>query len=174
MSDFPDVRWGSESSRLRRPAIKFASTRGGSWLLRTVTPLDRRLLLRTSGRFTLLGPVGAPTVLLETTGAKSGLPRITPLIYVRDGDRLVVVGSNFGQAKHPAWSGNLLKNPDAVVIMGGQRIPVRAELLSGQAAEDGYHLLSELAEAYTVYRGRTDRQIRVFALTRKPGTSQAA
>lgn len=174
MTEFPDVRWGSEQSRLRRPAIKFASTRGGSWLLRTVTPLDRRLLLRSKGRFTLLGPVGAPTVLLETTGAKSGLPRVTPLIYVRDGDRLIVVGSNFGQANHPAWSGNLLKNPDAVVIMGGHRIPVRAEHLAGQAAEDGYRLLSELAEAYTVYRGRTTRQIRVFALTRRPQSSPAA
>ena len=168
MTDFPDVRWGSENSRLRRPAIKFAATRLGSWLLRTATPLDRRLLLKTQGRFTLLGPVGAPTVLLETTGATSGLPRITPLIYVRDGDRLVVVGSNFGRPEHPAWSGNLIKNPDAAVIIGGKRIPVRAELLSGAAAEDGYRLLAELAEAYTVYRGRTDRAIRVFALTRGP------
>jgi deazaflavin-dependent oxidoreductase (nitroreductase family) len=174
MTDFPDVRWGSESSWLRRPAIKFASTRAGSWLLRTATPLDRRLLLRTDGRFTLLGPVGAPTVLLETTGAKTGLPRVTPLIYVRDGDRLIVVGSNFGQAHHPAWSGNLIKCPDAVVIMGGRRIPVRAELLTGRQAEDGYRLMSELADTYTVYRGRTDRQIRVFALTRRPLTAEAA
>ncbi len=166
MSDFPDVRWGSEDSRLRRPAIAFAATRAGSWLLRTVTPLDRRLLLRTHGRFTVLGPVGAPTLLLQTTGASSGLPRVTPLIYVREGDRLIVVGSNFGRAEHPAWSGNLIRNPDAVVIMAGQHIPVRAELLRGPAAEDGYRRMSELAEAYTVYRGRTDRQIRVFALAR--------
>ena len=167
MTDFPDVRWGSENSPLRRPAIKIASTRAGAWLLRTATPLDRRLLLRTHGRFTVLGPVGAPTMLLETTGARTGQPRVTPLIYVRDGDRLIVVGSNFGQATHPAWSGNLIKNPDAVVIMGGQRIPVRAELLDGRAAEDGYRQLSELAEAYAVYRSRTDRRIRVFALTRR-------
>lgn len=163
---FPDVRWGSDRSWLRRPAIKLASTGPGSWLIRTMTPLDRKLLLRTDGRFTMLGPIGAPTILLETTGAKSGLPRVSPLLYARDGDRLIVVGSNFGQEKHPAWTGNLIKSPDAVVIMAGQRIPVRAELLHGRAAEEAYRLMSELADVYTVYRGRTDREIRVFALTR--------
>lgn len=164
---FPDVRWGSDNSKLRRPAIKLASTRPGSWLIRTMTPIDRKVLLRTGGRFTMLGPIGAPTVLLETTGAKSGLPRVSPLLFARDADRLIVVGSNFGQQKHPAWTGNLLKSPDAVVILAGQRIPVHAELLHGQAAEDAYRLMSELADVYAVYRTRTDRQIRVFALTRR-------
>jgi deazaflavin-dependent oxidoreductase (nitroreductase family) len=92
---------------------------------------------------------------------------VSPLLYARDGDRLIVVGSNFGQHKHPAWTGNLIKSPDAVVIMAGQRIPVRAELLRGQAAEEAYRLMSELADVYTVYRGRTDREIRIFALTRR-------
>src|SRR3712207_2304310 len=100
---FPDVRWGRDGSRLGRPAAAFAATRLGSWLLRTATPLDRRLLLRSRGRFTVLGPIGAPTLLLTTTGAKSGRPRTSPLLYWRDGGCLHVVGSNFGQAHHPAW-----------------------------------------------------------------------
>ena len=164
MTEWPEVRWGSERSILRGPAVAFASTRPGSWLIRTLTPLDRRLLIRSRGRFTVLGPVGAPTLLLTTTGAKSGLPRTTPLLYAKDGDALVVVGSNFGQGHHPAWTGNLLKNPEAVVTMAGQDIPVVATQLQGEDAERAYAAMEGLARTYTEYRSRTDRQIRVFRL----------
>ncbi|MGZ4651034.1 MAG: nitroreductase/quinone reductase family protein, partial [Kineosporiaceae bacterium] len=101
MTAFPDVRWGSDSSRLRGPLTAFASTRAGSWLIRRLTPLDRRLLVRSRGRYTVLGPVGVPLLLLTTTGAKSGLARTTPLVFTRDGDSLILVGSNFGQERHP-------------------------------------------------------------------------
>ena len=104
-------------------------------------------------------------MLLTTTGAKSGLPRTTPLVFARDGDAIVVVGSNFGQGHHPAWTGNLLKEPRAVVTIGGQDIPVDAQLLEGPEAEAGYRLMTEMAKNYAVYRDRTDRQIRVFRLT---------
>ena len=93
-------------------------------------------------------------------------PFVIPMLYARDGERLIVVGTNFGQAAHPAWTANLIKQPDAVLIMGGRRIPVRAELLDGDEAERAYGLMRELADVYSVYRTRTDRQIRVFALHR--------
>jgi deazaflavin-dependent oxidoreductase (nitroreductase family) len=165
MSAFPDVRWGTESSVLRRPLVAFSVTRFGSWVIKTMTPLDRRLLVRSRGRLTMLGPIGAPLLLLTTTGAKSGLPRTTPLIYARDADSLIVVGSNFGQDRHPAWSGNLLAKPDATVTLAGQDVPVRAELLDGEAGEAGYRQLVELTRTYEEYRSRTDRSIRVFRLT---------
>ena len=165
MSGFPDVRWGSSSSWLRGPAIAFGSTRPGSWLVRTLTPLDRRLLVRTRGRRTLLGPIGLPTLLLTTTGAKSGLPRTTPLLCARDGDSLVVVGSNFGQDRHPAWTSNLLASPACTVTIGGVDVPARAELLAGAEAEAAYALMAAQARTYDVYRSRTDRAIRVFRLT---------
>lgn len=161
---FPDVRWGSESSRLRKAAVAFGSSPVGSWLLRTATPLDRRLLLRSRGRFTLLGPIGAPTVLLTTTGAKSGLPRTTPLLYWRDGGRLHVVGSNFGQGHHPAWTGNLLKEPRATVTIGGKDVPVRATQLTGAERDRVWQGFVDMASTYAVYKTRTDRDIRVFAL----------
>jgi deazaflavin-dependent oxidoreductase (nitroreductase family) len=164
---FPDVRWGKEREWLRGPVTAFSSSKPGSWLIRTLTPLDRRILLRSKGRRTLLGPIGAPTLLLTTTGRKSGLPRTTPLLYTRDGDALVVVGSNFGQAHHPAWTGNLLAQPDAAVLMGGDEIPVHAELLTGAAAEAGYARMVEVTQTYTEYRSRTDRDIRVFRLARR-------
>ena len=163
---FPDVRWGSESSRLRKPATAFASTRAGSWLVRTLTPLDRRILTRTRGKYTVLGPIGAPTLLLTTTGAKSGQPRTSPLLYCRDGDRLLVIGSNFGQAHHPAWTANLRAHPDAVVTIGGVDVPVVAQQLAGderQRAIDGFIAMTGV---YAAYLKRTDRDIRVFALER--------
>jgi deazaflavin-dependent oxidoreductase (nitroreductase family) len=165
MATFPDVRWGSERSMLQRPAVAFAATHLGSRLIRSMTPLDRRLLLRSRGRYTVLGPIGAPVLLLTTTGAKSGLARTTPLVFARDGDSVIVVGSNFGQGRHPAWSGNLLTHPNAVVTIGGKDIPVTAELLTDEAAEAGYRAMEQLARTYREYRSRTDRTIRVFRLT---------
>jgi deazaflavin-dependent oxidoreductase (nitroreductase family) len=128
-------------------------------------PLDRRLLVRSNGRFTLLGPVGAPVLLLETTGRKSGQTRVSPLLFARDGDSIVVVGSNFGQQHHPAWTGNLLAKPEAVAVVGGRRIPVSARRLEGDEAEAAYQKMVAIAETYSAYRGRTEREIRVFRLT---------
>jgi deazaflavin-dependent oxidoreductase (nitroreductase family) len=168
MAGYPDVRWGSENSRLREPMVAFSTTKVGSWLIKTMTPLDRRILTRTKGRFTALGPIGAPTMLLTTKGAKSGLERTSPLLYSRDGDSIIVVGSNFGQDKHPAWTGNLIAHPDDVVVtIGGKHIPSHAALLDGEEAERGYQLMAAATRTYTEYRSRTDRAIRVFRLTAK-------
>jgi deazaflavin-dependent oxidoreductase (nitroreductase family) len=165
MTEIPDLRWGSSDGVLSRWAARFASTRPGSWLVRTMTPVDRRVLIRSNGRRTLLGPIGAPTLLLETIGRKSGQPRVSPLLFARDGSAVIVVGSNFGQEHHPAWTGNLIAHPEAVILIGGQRIPVRATLLEGEDAEAAYQKMVEVASTYAAYRGRTDRQIRVFRLT---------
>jgi deazaflavin-dependent oxidoreductase (nitroreductase family) len=165
MTEIPDVRWGSADSALSRFAARFASTKPGSWLVRTMMPLDRRILIRTGGRRTMLGPIGAPTLLLETIGRKSGQPRVSPLLFARDGSSVIVVGSNFGQAHHPAWTGNLIADPDAVAVAGGNRIAVRAALLEGDEAEAAYQEMVAVASTYASYRGRTDRHIRVFRLT---------
>lgn len=165
MGAFPDVRWGSENSRLRKPMSSFSKTAIGSWTVRRLTPLDRRILQRSRGRFTVLGPIGAPSLLLTTTGAKSGLARTSPLLYARESDdALIVVGSNFGQDHHPAWTGNLKANPDAVVTIGGKDVPVRANLLEGEDADAAYARMVDVVDAYSAYRGRTDRSIRVFRL----------
>ena len=165
MTEIPDVRWGSSEGPFARLGSRFASTKLGSWTVRSLMPLDRRLLLRTNGRRTVLGPLGAPILLLETTGRNSGQPRLSPLLFARDDRGVVVVGSNFGQAHHPAWTGNLLAEPNAVVVVGGQRIPVTATLLDGDDAAAAYQKMVAITPVYSAYRGRTDRQIRVFRLT---------
>ena len=168
MATFPDVRWGSESSRLRRPMFWFAKTRLGSWAIRMLTPLDRYVITRSQGRYTALGPMGAPLVLLTTTGAVSGQPRTTPLVFARNGDDILVAGSNFGQMHHPAWSKNLIVNPDAIATIGGKAVPVTAELLAGDAARAGFEKMIEVTDVYAEYRNRTNRDIRVFQLRARP------
>jgi deazaflavin-dependent oxidoreductase (nitroreductase family) len=104
-------------------------------------------------------------LLLETIGRKSGEARISPLLFARDGASIIVVGSNFGQQHHPAWTGNLLAAPAAVVIVRGQRFDVTASLLAGDEAEAAYQQMVAVTSVYATYRGRTDREIRVFRLT---------
>lgn len=161
----PDVRWGNPEGLVNRLGSRLGATRAGSWAVRTLMPLDRKLLLRTGGRRTLLGPMGAPTMVLETVGRKSGQPRLSPLLFARDGASVVVVGSNFGQQHHPAWTGNLLANPDAVVIAGGQRVRVSATRLVGTEADEAFALMVAVTDVYATYRTRTDRELRVFRLT---------
>lgn len=169
VTQIPDERWGGSDTALARQVARFGGTRLGSWMIRTAMPLDRRLLLRSNGRFTLLGPIGAPVLVLETVGRTSGRPRLSPLLFARDGDSIIVVGSNFGQAHHPAWTANLIAHPAAVVIARGRRIPVTATLLQGEEAEAAYQKMVAIASTYSVYRNRTDRRIRAFRLTPVPG-----
>ena len=164
---FPDARWGSESNPLRGVIDTFAATPLGSRLTRALVPLDRRLLRRTKGRYTVLGPFGLQLLLLTTIGSKSGQRRESPLIHTRDGDRLFLFASNFGQSKHPAWSSNLLANPNAWVSIGGQEIPVVAARLTGKDYDRACERFMNYLKAYPAYQTRTDREIRVFALTRR-------
>ncbi|MEC3957995.1 nitroreductase/quinone reductase family protein [Nocardia sp. CDC153] len=164
---FPERIWGSRTSLLGRTASSFAATKIGSAVVRALTPLDRKVLERTACKYTVLGPIGAPVILLTTVGRKSGQPRTTPLLYVHDGDTLYVIGSNFGQAHHPAWTANLLANPAAEVTIAGQHIPVTAtQVIDEDRKRAIFERFEETTEAYTAYRNRTARDLRIFALTR--------
>lgn len=168
MSDnpFPDVRWGKDlGPGFRRVAGAILGTRAGGWCIGKLTPLDRWLLERSNGRLTVFGPIAAPLLLLTTTGRKSGVRRQIPLAYVRDGDRLLLVGSNFGQSHDPAWALNLVADPNAWVTMGGKEIPVRADRLDGAEAEQAYQRFVDYISNYAAYQQRAGRDIKVFALT---------
>ncbi|MFE7796927.1 nitroreductase family deazaflavin-dependent oxidoreductase [Nocardia sp. NPDC057440] len=163
---FPDRQWGSRTNVLSRVANKFAATKPGSWFIRKITPLDRALLERTDAKYTVLGPIGAPVILLTSIGRKSGEPRTQPLLYVHDGSTLYVIGSNFGQARHPAWTANLLANPQATVAIAGERIPVQATLVAEADKDAVFARFVDITGAYDAYRSRTTRDLRIFALTR--------
>jgi deazaflavin-dependent oxidoreductase (nitroreductase family) len=162
---FPERRWGRDDLALARLGRRFVGTPAGSALARRLVPWDRRLLAVTGGGRTVLGPFGVPLLLLTTTGRRTGRPRTTPLVYLSEGDRLLVAASNFGGPAHPAWSENLVARPRATVTLAGLELPVTAAVLDGPARERAWSRFEALGP-YGVYRQRTERTIRVFALDR--------
>jgi deazaflavin-dependent oxidoreductase (nitroreductase family) len=148
------------SSVVRRLGHRLWFARVGRTVL---VPSDRLVARLTKGRVVALGLV--PCFLITTTGRRSGLPRRQPLLYARDGDGFVVMGSNWGQHHHPAWSANLLAHPEATVTVGGQDIPVRATLVTGAERARLRGLLVELWPAYATYERRAGRRhLRLFRL----------
>ena len=107
---------------------------------------------------------GAPVLLLTTTGRKSGQRRTAPVLYMADGARLVVIGSNAGNERPPAWALNLRANPAAEVEVRGDRRPVRARLAEGQEREELWRRMNDQFSGFEHYRGRTARDIMVFVL----------
>ena len=129
-----------------------------------ITPLDR-LLFRLSGGRLKLSSVMIPSLMLYSTGARSGLERETPLMcFPQAGGTWFVAGSNFGLERHPAWSGNLIANPDAAIHYRGTRIAVRAALLTPAEAEAVWPVLDEQWPGYRDYEKTAGRDIRIFRL----------
>jgi deazaflavin-dependent oxidoreductase (nitroreductase family) len=159
-----------------RDLIRYLGTKAWfAWLAARLAPLDAKVLRATDGRFGLMGDYGLPQLLLTTTGRKSGQPRTVTLLYGSWDDEIVLVGSNFGQAHHPAWALNLQANPDAVVQVGAQRQRVRARMVTDPAErEDIWAHMIAIYPGYAMYRSKAGRDIKVFAVqpTADAGTIQ--
>jgi deazaflavin-dependent oxidoreductase (nitroreductase family) len=97
---------------------------------------------------------GLPILALHTTGAKSGQPRVSPLVYVRDGDDVMLIGTNFGQAKHPGWTANLLAHPDASVQIGAETLQVHAEQVDDETWQRVFPEFVAVYPGYADYMGR--------------------
>lgn len=106
----------------------------------------------------------APVLLLTTIGRKSGQPRTAPVVYLADGENLVVIGSNAGHGRTPAWSLNLQANPDAEVEVGRERRRVRARLSEGEERADLWSKHNRQYSGFDEYEARTDRDIALFVL----------
>ncbi len=134
-------------------------------IFKRVGPRIDPVMTRLSGGEWMKSVYGLPGLVLHTTGAKSGVPRANPLLYVRDGDDFIVVGTNFGQPKHPAWTGNLKAHPDAAVEVGGVTLPVRASLIEGDAWDELFARLVAVYPGYALYLDRRgDLPPRMFRL----------
>ncbi len=127
---------------------------------------DRWILYRTKGRLTAAGPLLFPTMVLTTTGALSGEPRRVALVYLPDGDGALVVASNFGRERHPAWSANLLTHPEVEVVAAGGSWTGQARLLGAEEKATRWPELVAHMPAWDGYTKVTDRDLRVFALER--------
>lgn len=105
-----------------------------------------------------------PTLALTTTGRKTGKPRQTMVLYEQDGRTFIVVGSNTGSDRPPAWALNLVANPQAEVLIRGKRIPVRAI----EAQDDEHERLRQVMDrryrGFEAYRARTQRELKIFVL----------
>ncbi|RFU39874.1 nitroreductase family deazaflavin-dependent oxidoreductase [Actinomadura logoneensis] len=149
------------------PLFRYVS--GAPWFSkvgpRVVPPLDRALHRISGGRI-LLGQALVPSLLLTTTGAKTGRPRQVPLACRPEEDGTwLVVGSNFGREKHPAWTANLIKNPEAEVSFRGRTTPVTAHLLTEAERAEVWPRLIQVWPVYDRYVERVDRELRIFRLT---------
>jgi deazaflavin-dependent oxidoreductase (nitroreductase family) len=102
-----------------------------------------------------------PSLILHTTGRKTGLERSVVLVYARDGDDLLVVASNWGGKSAPAWLVNLEARAEASVNTGRRRFPVRAEIVMPHDAR--YRRLFDIADS-----NNRQRYTRYVALTRRP------
>jgi deazaflavin-dependent oxidoreductase (nitroreductase family) len=108
---------------------------------------------------------GAPVMLMTTTGCKSGKPRTAPLIYLENGDDLVIVASKGGMSHHPAWYRNLEANPDVEVEIGTERRKMRARRVSDEEKAEFWPGLTQIYRDYDDYQARTDRNIPVVVLS---------
>ena len=134
-------------------------------LVRVLGRMHVRLYRLTGGRF--VGHVGkAPILLLTTTGRRSGQPRTTPLLYLRDAERLAIVASFGGHPKHPVWYLNLTANPAVTVQVGREKFSATANTASAEERERLWPQLVELYSGYAGYQEKTAREIPVVLLTR--------
>jgi deazaflavin-dependent oxidoreductase (nitroreductase family) len=154
-------------SRLGRLVQRAAQTSSFQPVALKLAPRMDKVVSRVSGgRFTVTSLI-VPTLVLTTTGAKTGQPRTTPLAMMPEGDdTFFVVGSNFGTEKHPAWTGNLIKTPTATVRSAGKTIPVDAHLLSDEEKAEVWPRLTAVWPTYDTYVAKSGRNLRVFRLTR--------
>ena len=144
----PSLGW-----RLRKLAMNGVSA-ANTWIYR-----------RSGGKWMGRFPSGAPVCLLTTSGRKSGQPRTVPLLYLKDGDDLVIVASQGGAPQHPGWYFNLQANPQATVEIGHERFAMTARRVSEEEKAALWPRLVAIYAPYEAYQKRTTRPIPVVRLT---------
>jgi deazaflavin-dependent oxidoreductase (nitroreductase family) len=154
-------------SRLERVLENFAASKAGGWFyVNVANKIDTPLLRMSNGRISL--SVGQQVLLLTARGAKSGKRRAAPLLYMLDGDRIVLIASNAGNLKHPSWYHNLKAHPDVDVKAKGRSGRYRAREAEGEERERLWALANDYYRGYDVYQERAGaRRIPVIVLERE-------
>lgn len=112
---------------------------------------------------------GRPLLLLTTTGAKSGQPRTKPMMFIPDGDRLLVIASNAGAAIHPDWYRNLVAHPEVTVEVGNETFKAIATVTEGLERQRLWNRVVELYPFFAEHQAKVTRQIPVIVLERREG-----
>ena len=108
----------------------------------------------------------APLMLLTTTGAKSGNKHTTPLVYTKDGDKVVIIASKGGAPTHPAWYHNIVANPEVTVELPGDTFTGEAKPAEGDERKRLYDVQAALMPNFAEYQANTTRQIPVIVIER--------
>lgn len=138
---------------LDTPATKFII----KWMSRAQTAVYKASKGKLGGTFL----EGAPVALLTTIGRKSGEPRVAPLLYLREGDRIVLVASQGGSDKHPLWYLNLKANPKVKVQIKDEVLELTARDATEAEREEYWPKLTAIYKAFDDYKSWTDRVIPV-------------
>jgi deazaflavin-dependent oxidoreductase (nitroreductase family) len=155
---------------LRKLIQKIASSRYGALILARILPPLDRWWYRTSGSKNTLTDLilDLPTLMVTTIGAKSGLPRSTPLLYIQDEQApgvFALIATNFGQEKYPAWYYNLKANPRAVCTINGVTQQYLAREIKGEEYQHYWELATQTYFGYDLYRKRIkSRKIPILLL----------
>jgi deazaflavin-dependent oxidoreductase (nitroreductase family) len=144
---------------------RVTGTRPGRWLARRVAPRIDPTLLRVS-RGRLSSALVTPELLLFHTGSRTGRRRTTPLTYFTDQGRAIVIASNYGGARHPAWYYNVLANPTVTISAGGYTGTFLGEEVTSPERERLWGLAVEFIPSYAEYEQLAgDRRIPILAFT---------
>jgi deazaflavin-dependent oxidoreductase (nitroreductase family) len=112
---------------------------------------------------------GTPLLLLHTTGWKTGAARTNPLVYLRDGDRLLVFGTNAGATSHPHWYANLMAEPHVTVEVGVERFNAVARTATGDERQQLWDMAVSTWAVFADYQRTAEREIPVVVLEPVPG-----
>lgn len=131
---------------------------------RILPPVERVFAVLSGGRVQL-SAVLVPSLVLHTTGAKSGLARDVPLMYTPDGQgRAIVAGTNFAGEHHPAWTTNLLAHPDAAITVRGRLMLVHASVIPDEERDAVWARIESQWPGYRAYERESPRTVRLFRL----------
>lgn len=160
----------AEASGLHRFIRRLAAKGPAIWVFsRILHHLDRMVFRLTNGRQTAASIfTGLPVIHLTTIGAKSGQPRTVPLIGLPDGDKIVVIASNWGQTQYPAWYYNVRANGEVMVAWNGRSATYTAQEVTGTEREKYWQLAYQYYLGFTTYAQRaSNRHLPVIILTPK-------
>jgi deazaflavin-dependent oxidoreductase (nitroreductase family) len=159
----------AEANVFFRTMRRMAGWRPVSWVYARILPPIDRFVSRITGRnMTFVGLVsGLQVLLLTTTGAKTGVQRTQPVLYLREGGDFVLIASNWGQERNPSWYYNLRTNPRAKVTLSGSTCDVIAREAAGPERELYWQQGCRMYPAWNVYKARSPhREFPVMVLSR--------
>ncbi len=141
----------------------------GTLATRVMSSVNTWMFRTSKGRFgkTLIG-TGAPVCLLTTTGVKSGQPRTVALLYMYDGDNVVIAASKGGMSANPQWYGNLVADPNVTIEIGAAKTPMVAHTADAVEKVRLWPKMVEMYKGFADYQARTERDIPLIVCRPKP------